>query len=115
MEKYTYDKKGRLLETLNYNPDGSFNRKSVRSYDERGRLTGTKFYGPEEEPDFTWTIKYDDYDNVVERSRYDRDLENTGVIYTNSYLYDETGNWIQKIEYKNLIPMYILEREIKYY
>jgi len=31
------------------------------------------------------------------------------------YKFDENGNWIEKIEYKNNIPKYIYERIIKYY
>ena len=48
---------------------------------------------------------YDNKGNMI-----DNNLE-----YSYKYDYDKTGNWIQKTEFKNNIPLHILEREIEYY
>ena len=85
---FKYDYKGNLIESNWYYSDGNFNSK--------------------------FTYKYDDKGNEIERNLYKSD-GSLDVKCTYKYEYDEKYNWIKKIEYRNRIPKFILEREIEYY
>jgi len=83
-----YDDKGNKIEENNYKSDGSL---------------GSKY-----------TYKYDDKGNKIEENNYNSD-GSLDYKYTYKYNYNEKNNWIERLELKNDIPQYILEREIEYY
>ena len=58
--------------------------------------------------------KYDEKGNKIESNRYNSD----GSLYikwTYKYEFDKQGNWIKRIDFKDEIPEFILEREYEYY
>jgi len=60
------------------------------------------------------SYKYDDKCNQIEKNNYNSD-GSLDYKYTYKYNYNEKNNWIERLELKNDIPQYILEREIEYY
>ncbi len=111
--KFEYDKKGRVLESIYYGSDGELREKTYIKYDEKGRSIEVKLvigtsvfieslkYGNKEKDDLTLMIKSENY-SIMSKT-----------IYT--YVYDENGNWIEKVSMKEKKPRVIEEREIKYY
>ena len=60
------------------------------------------------------TYKYDEKGNKIEENMYNSDGSLRSK-YTYKYEFDKQGNWIKKIEFKDGIPEYILERQYEYY
>ncbi|MDX2002365.1 MAG: hypothetical protein SFW35_08025 [Chitinophagales bacterium] len=59
----------------------------------------------------------EDYDDLNRRIKY-QEVNSYGelvVTYTYSYKDDKYGNWVQQYVYREGKPVYIIEREIKYY
>ena len=59
-------------------------------------------------------------DNEVSKETYSKGLltkieETNGDIFEYKYTFDNKGNWIKVVEYKNTIPIKMRVREIKYY
>jgi len=111
--KFEYDKKGRILESIYYGSDGELREKKYSKYDGKGRTIEVKLvigtsvfikdlkYENKEKDDLTLMIKSENY-SIMSKT-----------IYT--YVYDENGNWIEKISIEDKKPRVIEEREIEYY
>jgi hypothetical protein len=85
---YKYDDKGNKIEENSYKTDGSLN--------------------------YRWTYKYDNKGNKIERNTYNSD-GSLGDKTTYKYEFDKQGNWSKRIEVKDEMAKYILERQYEYY
>jgi hypothetical protein len=88
--KYTYDEKGNIVEESLCRQDGKTDLTEAHTYNEYGHHTQmvVTLYITEPAP---------------------------RMVFTYEYVYDKNGNWIQKVEYLNGVPKYIIERKIIYY
>jgi hypothetical protein len=88
--KYTYDDKGNISEESLCRQDGKTDLTEAHMYNEQGHHTQmvVTLYMTEPAP---------------------------RMVFTYEYVYDKYGNWIQKIEYLDGVPKYIIERKITYY
>ena len=133
--KYRHDEKGNLVEESQYNEtndllncyifkydehgikieDNISYPKRVFTYDEKGRCEGHCDWSGDTMVEIT-KYKYDEYNNIIEDIRIILADLNIREQYFWKYFYDETGNWIKKIDYnENLEPTLITERKIEYY
>ncbi len=87
-ERYVFDSNGNRKEFSRYNADGSLKYRSTYTYDENGNITASEFF------------------------KSDGSL---GYINSYTYEYDEHGNWLKKIAFKDKVAQYILEREYEYF
>ena len=131
---YKYDDNGNLIESNLYKPDGSLDCKVIYKYDEKGVVTGNswyyntgklgsitlfkynvnekviveEYYKADGSLLYTTTHKYNDKGFIIESKGKDSSSNNIDV-------YDNTGNWIKRTRFSNLIPLFLWEREISYY
>ncbi len=137
---YKYDEKGNMTEENSYYSDGNMASKTTYKYDEKGNITEENLYNSDGHQTGKWSFKYDKKRNMIEQNslysdgslltkwtyKYD---ERNNMIEENSYysngsllqkltykyIFDNIGNWIEKTEYENDTPKYIIEREIEYH
>lgn len=83
---YVYDEKQNNAEIYIYKPTASYHRSHPQNGDEN------IIYDGPTEPDFM----------LEEKKRY-------------VYKYDKKGNWVTRIEYKNDVPVFFVERAIAYF
>ena len=87
---YKFNNKGNLIESNRYDSKGNFSWKYNYKYDNRGNKI------------------YECSSNSIGENYID-------YPYKFTYEFDDIGNWIKKIEYRNNIPSIIYERDIEYY
>src|SRR5690554_8223792 len=109
-----YDEKRNNIEENWYKSDGSLDRKWTYKYDEKGNKIESNRYYSDVSLDRKGTYKYDEKGNNIESNRYysDGSLDSK---WTYKYEFDKQGNWIKRIDFKDEIPEFILEREYEYY
>ena len=61
------------------------------SYDAKGNLTETTEFDADDEPFFSYVYSYDERGNILERSS--RSVDGSGSTLRYDYTYDESGNW----------------------
>lgn len=111
--KIIFNDKGNMIEENWYNSDGGIDWKSIHKYDDKGNMIENNWYNSNSSFDWKHIYKYDGKGNMVEKNEYKSD----GII-NNKYTYneyDKFDNWVKRIDYKNEIPQFIVEREIEYY
>ena len=81
--------------------------------DDKGNEIEENKYNTQGKLDLKFTWKRDDNSNVIEENIYSADgkLDHKTTF---KYEFDEKGNWIKKITFKNQIPKSIEEREFEY-
>ena len=81
--------------------------------DDKGNEIEENKYNTQGKLDLKFTWKRDDNSNVIEENIYSADgkLDHKTTF---KYEFDEKGNWIKKITFKNQIPKSIKEREFEY-
>lgn len=135
-----YNSFGNKTEETNYNIDGEKDGKQTYKYNEKQQLIEAISYNSENRASYKTTNKYDDNKNILETSFFTESpllveteliIEN-GVEYTEettwtteemtlekiityAYKYDAKGNWIEKVEFEDGLPLKIMERKIIYY
>ena len=109
-----YDEKGNNIENNWYNSDGSLDSKWTYKYDEKGNNIEENRYNSDGSLYSKWTYKYDEKGNNIESNRYKSD-GSLDSKWTYKYEFDKQGNWIKRIDFKDEIPEFILEREYEYY
>lgn len=140
--KYMYNQDGKQTEIHYLTSDGRDSRTTFE-YDSHGNQICQTSYGPEGIPDMCWMSRYDDNNRKTEMTRYKKERLDFRFTYTyneegkmveasgfnadgslsfrntyhddDEYAWDTHGNWIQRIEFENGKPTYILERDITYY
>lgn len=138
-EKYKYDIDGNILEEIRwrkdfmgfvqYNYEYNQNRHKIEAtfgpegdeikmrvtyaYNSSGNMVEDNQYLSAEKLFCTNTYNYDDFENVTEMNAIH--ANGLKLIFAFHYIYDEQGNWIQKIEYWQGKPLYLIERKIIYY
>ncbi len=103
---YKYDKKGNLIETNRYYADGSLLSKGVFKYNQKGNKIETNTYYPNGNLDSK--LLYDEKGNTIEMTLFNSE-------YKFEYVFDNEGNWTNRIKFENNIPQQITEREIEYF
>jgi hypothetical protein len=87
----TYDDNKNLLSSIEYSPDGKVKRKHLNQYNKQGNKTLKQIFDAEGNEEAYNYMRYE-------------------------YLYDEKGNWTQKVEFlKNGNSLDAVQREIEYY
>lgn len=83
---YEYDDKGNKIKSNEYKSDGSLGYKSISKYDNKGNLIEGNVCKLDGIQDYRWTLKYDDKGNLIKKEYYGlhRPLKNN------------TGQWIAK-------------------
>lgn len=135
-----YDSIGNKIEETIYNLDGEKDGKQTYKYNEKQQLIEAISYNNQNIASYKTSIKYDANNNIIETSLFTEApilveteiiIEN-GIEYTEettwtteemtlekkitySYTYDIKGNWIQKVEFEDDIPLKVIERHIVYY
>ena len=111
---YQYDENGNMTEMNIRSKYGSLKNKFFYKYDENGNMTEENRYDSDGIKYGKDTYKYDEKGNKIEENMYNSDgsLRSKN---TYKYEFDKQGNWIKKIEFKDGIPEYILERQYEYY
>ncbi len=114
---FVYDAFGNKIEESIYDGTGSFLKKrSFKNDDEKiaklykspARLIEEKEFDANNALLYTTTYAYGVQGNVVERST--KYSDGSSEKWTNVYDYGKSNNWIKAIEYKNGIPLTIIER-----
>ncbi len=134
---YKYNKLGQLIEKTTYFDDKSLlnkvlytylnNRKKISLYKDWNNKTYFKsekkynslnkeiedlyYYSDEKTIYSKRYTEYDKYGNITKHNPFSDEL----LIVTYSYKYDSTGNWIEKIEYRNDKEKEKTTRTIEYY
>ncbi len=111
---YKYDRRGNKIEENGYNPNGSLEWKTTFKYDSKGNQIKIENYSSDGSLDNSYTFKHNSKGERIENNSYNSD----GILnvkYTYKYKYDEYGNWVEKVTYKNNKPYSIEEREYEYY
>jgi hypothetical protein len=83
-------------------------------YDDKNRLIQRNQFDRDLSIIITINYQYDQFDNIIRLSYLNENRENyriTEYIYT----YDDKNNWTKKIEIKDNIPSYIIDRIITYF
>jgi len=112
--EYKFDRKGNIIEKIEFNSDGSFRNKCTYIYDEKGKMI-QKIRKRTNETDYDkYLFIYDDKSNIIEEGDYDISNQ-PRYVYKYKYEYDVKLNWIRRIDYENEILLYVIEREIEYY
>ncbi len=138
---YLYDSKGNVIDEKNYNDWNLLEDRKSSVYDDKGNVIEEGLYGATYERYLgKYTFKYDDRGNNTEgitydpsgillgRSVFSYDEKNNQVEWhsyspdgslnghsSTSYTYDNTGNWIRQVYYKEDKPETITTRIIEYY
>lgn len=94
--KYTYDKRGNMIEDLSLEPNGSISFKRTYKYDKNDRYIECISYDSSGKVRETYSKKYDKSGNTIELVTTDS-LGN--IKYKNTYKYDKFGNKIEEITY----------------
>lgn len=118
---------GNIIRRFNYFYDskGKINKKIMNSYilkwivktkiNYKNGNEVEKIYSENEDDLFRMeNLKYDENGNELEVKYFDKNGELT-KIETSDYEFDSKDNWTKRINYKNSVPIEIIEREIKYY
>lgn len=101
-ERVILDHRGWTVEKIEYHYDTHNRLSRLKKYDEGGDLK------------YKWVKSYDAFGNLIELKTYIKG------IYLSSekqfeYKYDDSGNWTQKIEFKNKIPVKVTIRNFFYF
>ena len=141
-EIYKYDDKGNLIEQIGYSSNGDETTRSLFVYDQKNNKVEEASYKQNtlEEKRF---FKYNNENRKIKElvnlpnSKYElvfyfqydnngNELSSEGVLNMNlenrilrkdsyKYIYDDKGNWIEKIIYENGIAKFIIKRIFEYY
>lgn len=136
---FKYNKQGQLVEDFDYDSENKLETRRTHQEFIKEKVEILSIWKADGLFDSKWICKNDDEGCMLECARYnsegslsskatygydgkgnellisDCNFENGFECKTNIYEYDGCNNWIKKIEYKNEIPQYIVEREIEYY
>jgi hypothetical protein len=114
---FEYDEKGNMVEE-NWYVSGdisNYEYKITYEYDEKGNMIESNRWNFNGNLTRT-TLKYDEKGNKIEEnSHYSYDDTSSDKHTTYQYEYDDKNNWIEKIEFENEIPLFIVVREYEYY
>lgn len=111
---FIFNEIGDQIEKKLYNTDISVYGKSRYKWDDNGNKIEHSIYDSSDRLESKSTFKYDEKSNEIEWNCF---ISNGSldIKYTYKYDYDETGNWIKKIEFNKGIPKNITTREIEYF
>ena len=135
---YFTDERGKCDVHENYDPDGCLQGTTQYLLNSKGNIRSCQRRTADDRVIDRVEYYYDDKDNLKERvflkldrlyklvERFDSRKNKVEVIsYTSKekikshekydHVYDKTGNWIRKIQYKVSTPVSIFERSIEYY
>jgi hypothetical protein len=140
---YKYDSKGNLIQEIWYYPDGSISKKYNYKYDDKGNEIAMNRYDFHDSLICKDSYKYNDKGEKIEWNHFNLSPPTDGTLskkvifkydekeninvesiyladgsfecFSYKYDYKKKGNWKKETIYKNGLPQYITERNIKYY
>ncbi len=89
--------------------------KNFRKFDYNGNVLESAIYSKEGDLRSKNTYEYDENHNLIHSTGVIESKKALNYEWAFRYIYDEEGNWLQRIEYNPKTPVYIIEREIVYY
>jgi len=108
---YTYNREGQLIKRDFLSAFGAIT-KTIYQYNDRGRISSSVEYDAKDRIKREITYQYDDKGRLLKvLAHHPKD----SIRKKTTYEYDSWGNWTQKVDYKNEIPLTITKREILYY
>lgn len=119
---YKYDAQGRLSQTSFNDHENNVFRREVYIYGENDNIYKTVVFNGKGQKVQEIRYEYDEHNERTSATLYDyyedpNEPELTITLY--EYRYDEEGNWVTRYEYQlendRKIPIYVVERDIKYY
>lgn len=117
-ETYMYDEKGRMTENSIFEGQDFLRIKISMSYDDKGHLIMKSRYSTDGQllERETHEFEYDTFDNLVmekhQKFHAGADQSSEMHIYSN---FDENGNWLKKLYYRDGSIQFVVEREIRYF
>ena len=114
MSNRDWDAKGNKIEQKFWGSDGRLWSWYVYAYDAKGNKIEQNDYGSDGNLQSKCVCAYDAKGNQIERSCCNWDCSQKNV-WTQELVYDEQGNWIKQVAYKNGFPEEIILREFEYY
>jgi hypothetical protein len=114
LETRTFNAKSQITRQYIYNANNTLWGYEEYNYDEEGNCIQKTLYNDKKEIIIIYRWKYEDKKILL---RYEV-CGNTGMnceTWIYRYEYDQTGNWIQRIEFRNGKLMFVKEREIIYW
>ncbi len=139
-EVYSYDDRGNKTKSIRYQSNGQVDQIKTFQYDSIGNNIRKELYYKEDKLEERYDYQYDKSGKVQVYIRYGGDLNLITKFYytyddqgnpltetryyadtklrqnfSYSYQYDSSGNWINKIVYRNDTPEFIYQREYTYY
>lgn len=111
--KYKYDDKGNRIESTWFLSDGNLSSLKKSVYDDNNKLISSIDYNSDGEKNSEYNYAYDEQGNPIE-IKWIYHFLNTSETTTYEYDYDDFNNWINRIEYKDNIPQFIVRRIIGY-
>ncbi|UOB18670.1 hypothetical protein [Abyssalbus ytuae] len=112
--QYFYDSKQKLVLGKMFIENDSSYEEIKNSYHPNGELKESISTPMGSEYFVITSQKLDDKGHLIEHSRLPNDTKEK-EIWEYKYKYDSEGNWIEKINYKNKVPLQIVKRKIEYY
>lgn len=110
---YEYNDIGKIIELKGFNTENRFSSRFSFTYNELNLIKERYYYFKEGSPSKE-VYFYDELGNLIEEKKYSLD-GNLLLDSTFKYEMDQMGNWIRKIEFHDMIPKYIYERNLEYF
>lgn len=111
--RYKYDKMNLLSEIEWKDILGKSGVKENYVYDDKGQMVN-KIITNLKSSEFDFMYNYDSHKNLIKLS-WSEKRNNLSKKGHSEYKYDATGNWIERIDYKNDMVQFLIEREILYF
>ena len=112
--RWILDDKNRQIEEWNYGYYGLYGLNKIEYIGETNKIAKIYRYDYLEELSDYFEISYNDHDLISTVAQFDADSTEQQFL-SFDYQYDEKGNWIKKIQFKDNVPVSIDERRIIYY
>jgi len=112
--RWTLDDKKRQVEEWNYGYYGLYGYNKVEYIGETDKIAKIYRYDYLEDLTDYFELSYNDHDLLADAKQFNADSLEQQVLNF-EYTYDEKGNWITKIQFKEGNPVYLDERRIIYY
>ncbi len=112
--EYTFNDKGLLIQEKKYDEGGGPIGRILFTYDARDNMLERLESVLNANNTTRYVFTYDENDNVTSEKKYDKH-ETLIETKTYAYLYDEKGNWIERLEYVDGVEKKLNKRSILYY
>ena len=107
---FDYNRRGKLIKSVSYRPDGSIEYSAIDKYDDQSHLIEIDVYGPIGFEESRRVYKYNEKGLLAEGLLYNasNSLEERNVC---EYEFDRVGNWVKQTDSKWVVNSGKLQRE----